>query len=47
MFADDTTAAGPLADFIPVGAPIIPEVTEEGKELVLVVKLTLIKPADD
>ena len=46
MFADAEAATGPAADFVPIGAPIIPEVTVEGKELVFVIEIDLIKPAN-
>lgn len=42
MYADDTTAAGPVADFVTVGVPIIPEVAIPGKELVFSVEIDLI-----
>ena len=46
MFADSMLAAGPIADFVTVGQPIIVEVTLPGKELVFVVEISLIQPAE-
>jgi hypothetical protein len=45
MYADDTFSAGPFADFVTLGEPIIPEVTLPGKELLFVVELDVIQPA--
>jgi hypothetical protein len=45
MYADAETAAGPIADYVTVGIPIIQEVTLPGKELVLVVEFDVIEPA--
>lgn len=45
MLADGEISAGPLADFITVGVPIIPEVTRVGKELIFVIEIDLIEPA--
>jgi hypothetical protein len=44
MYADDTVAAGPIADFVTIGEPIIPEVTVEGKTLVFVIEIDLVLP---
>ena len=45
MLADGEVAAGPIADFITVGVPIIPEVTRIGKGLIFVIEIDLIEPA--
>jgi hypothetical protein len=46
MYSDDTFSAGPFADFVTLGEPIIPEVILVGKELLFVVELDLIQPAE-
>ena len=46
MLADSMVAAGPVAAFTTIGAPIILEVTLPGKELVFVVEIDLIQPAE-
>jgi hypothetical protein len=46
MYGDDVIAAGPMADFVTLGEPIIPEVTLPGKELVFVIEVDLVQPAE-